>query len=404
MMWKIAAGSVRRHGKRSALIAMAVAVSVATMVFMSGMLEGMREEFFFTMVSSSGHLTLDAAASADALDPLSLELLLSDWDGYAAWLGEQPEALRVEPVFSFGALVVNERKNIGLVGYGVPTDTAFFRDVRSGVRSGRFLAQSGEVMMSEDTLELLDLAPTDPVLVLTEDATGAPYYLEYAIAGVYRSDSAEFDEGAFLIGLQDAQELVYVDRDIREIRVILQDPAQAEAVAARFRSTYADNDEIRIQTWRERNRGLVVLIELMDVFMYAINVLIVIVAATVITNAILMNTFEKAREQGMMRAIGLTRRGQFKLIMAEGLVYGVLGSLAGLAIGIPLVLYFQTHGIDFGEVSESFGLGRELTFRFVPITAVINAVFGTSVALAGSLYAAIVATRSTILASLRGSH
>ncbi|MCG8481387.1 MAG: FtsX-like permease family protein, partial [Spirochaetales bacterium] len=231
-----------------------------------------------------------------------------------------------------------------------------------------------------------------------------PYYLEYAIAGVYRSDSAEFDEGAFLIGIADAQELVYVGEDVREVRVILEDPAQADAVAARFRSTYAADSEIRIQTWRERNRGLVVLIELMDVFIYAINLLIVIVAATVITNAILMNTFEKAREQGMMRAIGLTRRGQFRLIMAEGVTYGVVGSLAGLAIGIPLVLYFQTHGIDFGEVSESFGLGRELTFRFRPIAAVVNATFGTLVALAGSLYAAFVATRSTILASLRGSN
>lgn len=402
MIWKIAIGNLRRHGKRSILIVLAVALSVAAMEVVVGMLDGMQDDFFLTMVSSEGHLTIDTAESEDALDPLSLELLVDGWSQYGQWLEQQPETVRIEPVLSFGALLVNERKNIGVVGYGIKRDTAFFRDVRNGIETGRFLAEPGEVLLSQSTLDLLGLEPDGSVLVLAEDSSGAPYYLDYRIAGVYRSDSAEFDEGAFMIGIADAQELLFVDEAVREIRVLLDDPESASAVAERFREEFADTG-VRIQTWREQNRGMIVLFEMMDVFMYAINILIVIVAATVITNAILMNVFEKTREFGMMRAIGLTKRGQFSFVMAEGTVYGVVGSLLGLAIGIPVVLYFERNGIDFGAAMESFGFGRTLNFSFRPVRAVVNAFFGALVAITGSLYAAVVATRLSILESLHGS-
>ncbi len=402
-MWKIAFGNVVRHGKRSALIVLAVGMSVATMVFMSGMLDGMREDFFHTMVSNSGHLSVEVVEREGALDPFALSLLLAEWREIGDWFTRQPEAVAVEPILSFGALMVHETKNIGLIGYGVIPETRLFRDVREGIRDGRFPNSPGEIAVSEGIRELLSLEIGGPVLVLTEDATGAPYYLEYTVGGTFQSESAEFDDGAFLVHIADAQDLLYVDDDVRELRVILNDPAAAETLATRF-STELARDDVRVETWREKNRGLIVLFEMMDVFMLAINLLIVIVAATVITNAILMNVFEKTREFGMMRAIGLTRRGQFGLVMAEGASYGLVGSICGLMIGIPLVLYLQTHGIDFGAVMESFGLGRVLTFRFRPITAIMNAAFGTTVALVGSLYAASVATRLSILESLRGSN
>jgi putative ABC transport system permease protein len=147
---------------------------------------------------------------------------------------------------------------------------------------------------------------------------------------------------------------------------------------------------------------MAMLLEMFDVFMYAINLLIVIVAATVITNAILMNVFEKMQEYGTMRAVGLTSRGVVGLVIAEGAVYGIAGSVVGLAIGVPLVLYFETNGIDFGEAMESFGLGREIYTAFRPGASIVNAAFGALTAIAGSIYAALVSRRRTIIESIRG--
>jgi len=504
VIWKIAWGGLVRHGRRSVLIVLAIAISVATMEFVVGMMSGMRDDFFETMVSSGGHLRLEHVDAADALDPTSLELLIPDWSRYVEWFRRQPEVVRVEAVLTFGALLVNGDVNAPMIGYGIDPETGFLSDVRGGIEEGRFLsadavsvadtrdagttttagpgipptttksgqsrtvrdslksvsvsnakrtgsagtgirdtddpvpapvsvpvavsapvaapAPTREIIISTETATLLDLSLGDPAMVLVEDSTGAPYYLDYEIVGIFRSDSGEFDESSFLVSHAAAQELLYVGDETREIRVVLTDETLAEAVAQRFRDepggadgaqdgapqnasssgSSAPDAEIAVRTWRELQGGMVMLLEMFDVFMYAINLLIVIVAATVITNAILMNVFEKMQEYGTMRAVGLTSRGVVGLVIAEGAVYGIAGSVLGLAIGVPLVLYFETHGIDFGEAMESFGLGREIYTAFRPGASAVNAAFGALTAIAGSIYAALVSRRRTIIESIRG--
>lgn len=443
MIWKIAWGSLIRHGRRSFLIILVVAVSVAVMLFVTGMMDGMREDFFETMVSSGGHIQVDNAATADALDPFSLELLIDDWRDMEEWFRRQPETVRVEPILTFGAMVLSDDSNVPMVGHGVRPGTGFFSDVRTGIQEGAFLDDAversadaadtaaatgadaaagpddatdsetggdeirpGEILLSTVTADMLAVSVGDTVSVLVEDATGAPYYLAYEIRGVFRSDSPEFDQRSFLVSHRAAQDLLYLRDETRELRVVLADETAADAVAARFAAADAvgsSGGQIRVRTWREINGGMAVLLEMFDVFMYAINLLIVIVAATVITNAILMNVFEKIEEFGMMRAIGLTRKGQFALVIAEGTSYGVVGSLLGVAIGVPVVLWFSTHGIYFGEMMDAFGLGRVLTLRFDVGRTVVNAVFGAAVAVAGSLYAGLTAMRLSVIESIRGS-
>jgi ABC-type lipoprotein release transport system permease subunit len=478
VIWKIAWGSLRRHGRRSLLIVCAVALSVAVMEFVVGMMTGMREDFFETMVSSGGHLQVEHADAAEALDPVSTTLLLSDPSVYRDWFLQQPEVVRAEAILTFGALLLHDDINAPMMGIGVSPETGFFSDVRSGIREGQFLSgptSTREILVSTRTAEMLGLAAGDVAMVLVEDSTGAPYYLDYRVAGLFRSDSGEFDDSTFLITHTDAQDLLYLEDQTREIRVVLTDDDLADTVAARFRDAFGleatagaagaatasgpqapgtpaaaqagpadaapastpgadgtsrapadsggavggggespqnassaaagghNNKNIAVRTWRDIHGGTAVLLEMFDVFMYAINLLIVLVAATVITNAILMNVFEKAPEYGMMRAVGMTGRGIFRLVIAEGVVYGVAGSVLGLAVGIPLVVWFQTHGIDFGEVMESFGMGREITTRFDPVASAVNGLFGTLVAVSGSLYAGLVSRRRTIIESIRGA-
>ncbi|MEX2443405.1 MAG: ABC transporter permease [Alkalispirochaeta sp.] len=436
MIWKIAWGSVVRHGRRSLLIILVVAISVAVMLFVTGMLDGMRHDFFQTMVSSGGHIQVDHPGGADALDPYSLELLIEDWQDARDWFAAQPETVRAEPILTFGAMVLMEGSTVPMVGRGVEPETGFFTDVREGITEGRFLSDEAvggsttgsnalpEILLSTETAEMLDVSVNDTVSVLVEDSSGAPYYLAYTVVGLFRSNSPEFDQSAFLIAHRAAQELLYLEDRTRQVRVVLQDETDAEAVAARFAgggtggraadpdepagtaqpdSSALSSEELRVRTWREIIGGLAVLLEMFDVMMYAVNLLILIVAATVITNAILMNVFEKIQEFGMMRAIGLTRKGQFGLVMAEGSSYGVIGSLLGVAIGVPLVIWFSEHGIYFGEMMDSFGLSREVTTRFDLIRTVVNTLFGTAVAVVGSLYAGLVAVRMSVIESIRGS-
>jgi putative ABC transport system permease protein len=67
----------------------------------------------------------------------------------------------------------------------------------------------------------------------------------------------------------------------------------------------------------------------------------VVIAGLGIVNTLSMDTWERARELGMLRAAGMSRRQVWRSVLVEagilGAIGGVMGSLAGVAIGILLV-------------------------------------------------------------------
>jgi putative ABC transport system permease protein len=117
-----------------------------------------------------------------------------------------------------------------------------------------------------------------------------------------------------------------------------------------------------------------------------------------------MNVFERTREFGTMRAIGLKRRAQLGLILAEGLAYGVVGTVAGLAAGIPLVLFFQEQGLYMGAAGEAFEMGRRIYFSLTATGLARSGVAGALTAVLGSLYAGMVLGRRSIVGMFEEAH
>ena len=388
-----------KHRRRTVLIVFAIMVSVLVMEVMAGMFEGMRVNFFRNLTRESGHVQIHAQGYPERLNPFSLEYRIPRYDTVIAEVLTIPGVLDAEPVLNFGALLEHRGRDLTLSGVGLRETTRFYRDVRDGIVEGTFPAglQDG-VVLSTATARLLRLNHGDPVNVIVEDSTGSPYYRQFPVTGLFETPSPERDENTFFISHGAAQELVYLEGETIEIRIRLRRAEDAEA----FRDRAADHgSNLVIRTWRELQGGLTALLEMMNFFVLIMNLFVIIVVAGVITNAILMNVFERMRVLGTMRAIGLKRRTAGAMILVEGIIQGVLGSILGLTVGIPIVLYFTVNGIDWGGISEAFGMGSAYYyFGYSPLNSLYSALGGILVATGGSLYAARAGMRLTIMEAL----
>ncbi len=80
-------------------------------------------------------------------------------------------------------------------------------------------------------------------------------------------------------------------------------------------------------------------------------------AAVGISNTMLMAVFERSREVGMMRALGMSDRKIRSLFLWESTGIGVTGSFIGIFIGalvnIPLVKY----GLDYSSLMRDADFG-----------------------------------------------
>jgi ABC-type antimicrobial peptide transport system permease subunit len=115
--------------------------------------------------------------------------------------------------------------------------------------------------------------------------------------------------------------------------------------------------------------------------LYVLLALSVVVSLFGIVNTLVLTVFERTREIGMLRAIGLTRRQTRRMIRHESVITALIGAFVGIALGLVLA------GILIAKVDF-------LEFAF-PLTQVI--VFTVAAVLVGILAAIFPARRAAKL-------
>jgi putative ABC transport system permease protein len=77
----------------------------------------------------------------------------------------------------------------------------------------------------------------------------------------------------------------------------------------------------------------------------------VIVSLFGVINTLVLSVFERTRELGMLRAIGMTRRQVRRMVRHESIVTALIGAALGIAVGVFLAglvtLALSQYGIVF---------------------------------------------------------
>jgi putative ABC transport system permease protein len=397
---KLAFFNLLRHRRRTLLILFAVAVSVFVMNLVAALMGGMRYHFLSSIVSGGGHITLYADGWKERTDSYSLAPVISDPGNLIITLEEDPRIAGAENVMEFTALLISGSKNIALSGLGIPAETAAWSQVKNAMQQGSFPPMKDGIVISRTVAQTLSLQVGDAVTVLVQDSGESPFYLDFTVSGIFSSSSTEFDEGTFFIPFSDARQLLYLPDKTTEIRIRLHDPYQAAAVVSSYNRLFTDN-HLEAETWQQANGSLLEMLNMFDFFMAIVNVFIMIVAVSVIINTVLMNVFDRIREFGTLRAVGLKKKAMSLILLIEGLITGVGGSIAGFLFSYPVILYFGTYGLNWGEFSDLIGAGDSVYFRLSALRCLTNILSGITVTLLASAYAAWSGRRKTIVESLK---
>ncbi len=72
---------------------------------------------------------------------------------------------------------------------------------------------------------------------------------------------------------------------------------------------------------------------------YAQEVAVAVVAILAMVTALLLSALQRRRELGLLRALGATPVQVFRSVLAEAVFMGILGTVTGLLIGVPLEWY-----------------------------------------------------------------
>ncbi len=120
----------------------------------------------------------------------------------------------------------------------------------------------------------------------------------------------------------------------------------------------------------------------------ALAAIAVIVAGLGIVNTLTMNVLERVREIGVLRALGMTRRQVWRMVIVEAGILGVMGVVLGLVTGVLVAVVMV--GLDGGTAGI---LAIQLPWHILGLAAV----YGIAVAMLAAAYPARLAAGMSIV-------
>jgi putative ABC transport system permease protein len=116
-------------------------------------------------------------------------------------------------------------------------------------------------------------------------------------------------------------------------------------------------------------------ISTMTNLLYVLLALSVIVSLFGMVNTLVLSVFERTRELGMLRAVGMTRRQARRMVRHESVITALIGAALGLPLGI-LLAASVTHAVGKYGISFAFPLGSIVAFTVTAIVAgILAAIF-----------------------------
>jgi lipoprotein-releasing system permease protein len=161
-----------------------------------------------------------------------------------------------------------------------------------------------------------------------------PESRKYRVVALFDSGMYEYDSSMVYISLKEAQDFLGMDDRVSGIEVKVKDIYKSdrvgEAIAKSLRYPFWTKD------WKVMNRSLVSALKLEKITMFVILIMIVLVGALNIISTLVMVVMEKTRDVAILRAMGASARSIMSVFMSQGLLVGLIGTLAGLMAGLGI--------------------------------------------------------------------
>jgi ABC-type lipoprotein release transport system permease subunit len=267
-----------------------------------------------------------------------------------------------------------------------------------------------EAYIGRNLAETMGVRVGDEVAVVGQGVDGSLANDLFTIKALVTTSVDLMNRQAILIELPVAQTLFAMPDEAHEIVVQGRDADEAAALAAHLAALPALAGT-EVLDWQRLAPELVSIVELTDIAGLLVLGLVLLAAAAGVANTMLMATFERTREFGMLLALGTRPARIVRLVLAESIALGLTGALLGSALGIALVAITHRTGIDYawltgGGPSELSFAGLRWSLLFYPTLAVSDVVRAVAAVCATSVLAsawpAVRASRLAPISAMRG--
>ncbi len=397
MAWRNLWRNPRRTGVVLTAISVGIAGCIVSMAINLGMVEGMVDT---AIRSGLAHLQIHGSGW-DSNPELEVRIVDGGADA-ARVLDEVPEIESWAPRLRAAGLVASPRASVGVALAGVdPVRESSVSVAADSIVTGRWLAEPGHIVLGQKLATRLETDIGKKLVVTVQDLHGELTGRAFRVGGILRAGTRDLDDGVVFLRLEEAQSLLGMGDAISEIAVVTRDRRRVDSIQAKLQARLETGSEVR--TWQQLEPLLVYLIDSFDSMAWIIYAAVFIAMAFGIANVLLMAVFERTREIGMMRAVGMSPMRVVAMVVLESAFVTTLGLLLGVLLAL-LGIWLLGDGIDISAWADSldeYGIESVLRPALRRHDLIAPIAIGAITALVSSFWPALRAGRARPADALR---
>ncbi len=369
---KMSLRNLGRNRRRTALSAIAIAMGTALLLLMSATIRGeMRGALELNINLRTGHLQVHTEDYKDENMSLKRADMIEAPMAISSQIEEITEVKSAAPRLNASGILAYKNETIGIQIIGIDPPSETNAPYRDGLVAGEFLEADDRegVLIGLPLSENLNLNPGDTINLIVNTSEGDTDKQSFTVRGVYTTDTPGYDKATIFMPLEKAQTITRTENYASMVYILLYDMDDTAAVKNALQSS-----QYVIEDWEEINKLFIIVMELSNAMMFFFNMMVLGVTATVIMNTLLMAVYERTREMGILGALGMKSKQIKALFLTEATLLGLGGVLIGLAIGVPIVLYYAQVGFYFGDMGISANSGIMLGNSIYPYPTIGDAI------------------------------
>jgi ABC-type lipoprotein release transport system permease subunit len=307
-----------------------------------GLMEGMLDQ----MVRNATQLVTGEAQlhAPGYLSDRSLYKTLAGPEDTLAALRKQ--SIEAAPrAYGYG-LVSQGTKSAGALFWGAePEMEKETFDLAGHLSEGRYLGSEPrkELVMGKKLARSLNAKLGSEVVVLVQASDGSMGNELFTVTGIFKSAGEGIDRSGAVMHLDDFRELFVMPRGIHEIAVNTRERIPLEKLSDLLSSAAP---EAEVKTWRQLLPIISDMLQLSGASMSLFGAIFFIAAGLGVMNTMLMATYERSHEFGLLKALGTSPWRIVRDVTIEAWLLACVSTVFGVISGVAASYALQEIGLD----------------------------------------------------------
>ncbi len=399
MLFSLCFRNLFRNIRRTIAILLTVGLGAGALFSFEGFINGVLTDYReSTIHANAGNGQFNTKGYRETVYQKPWKHWISDWYSIKSELLQNEAVEYVFPRVPISAMLTHGKVSIAGQGQGIDAkEEAKFFNALNIIEGESLSDQKKGILLGKGLSQALGVKPGDKITVYTKSSTDSISKGKFTVIGIFHTGNADFDNRVFRIQLPEAQDLLETNL-VESISVGLNDHSNWNEVSKMLSTSHPELEAASFADIDKIYYGNSV--NWLSMQFYVVQMIIISIVLLGIFNTISTSILERKQEIGNLRANGESTWDVMRMILCEGALLGLIGSMIGLGLTALVAKTFLHQQILMppgpGSTRQFF-----ISFYFTSGMAIQTLALSVLSSIAASFLAGLKVARMPIAKALR---